>query len=403
MIKGLLREPFVFLRRLRIATLRQILQYSSRMASLQRKYNRSIPGFPQIMVLGIALFFPLASLAEEPPVKLPPAETLPVVILPTEAPIAEVPQQSSFTDPILDVPHEYVSEKFANLASNVDAFFGSDRNYQESNKSVLQFDLTRVVENAGNNKIVPAFRAKLHLPALQQRLHSWQQSLHLLLETNPDKNLPGTSAGATTRQNSAPIFKEVATPDSYGAALRLENADDSPWRLSADAGLKLVGANDVLKLNHTSLDPFVRARGRFTKPIGAVQLTLAESVFWYNTIGAGENTQFDVDYSFSEPLLFRATSGATWLHDKQNFDLRQDFSFFHTLDERHSLLYQVGVSGASQPQTDVSEYIALLLYRQRLHRDWIFFELSPQLHYLKVNNYQPNAQLIVRLEILFSK
>lgn len=324
-------------------------------------------------------------------------------MLSTETPLIEEPPPSSFIDPILDIPREYVSEKFVALASNVDAFFGSDRNYQESNKSVLQFDLTRVVQDAGSQKIVPAFRAKLHLPGLQHRLHSWQQSLHLLLETNPDKNLPGTGVGATTSQNRTSLFKEVATPDSYGAALRLENTDGSPWHLSADAGLKLVGANDVLKLNHTGLDPFVRARGRFTKPMGAVQLTLAESVFWYNTIGVGENTQFDVDYNFSKPLLFRATSSATWLHDKQYFDLRQDFSFFHTLDERHFLLYQVGVSGASQPQTDVSEYLALLLYRQRLRRDWIFLELSPQLHYLKVNNYQPDAQFVIRLEILFSK
>ncbi len=392
----------------RIATLRHILQYSPQMDSFQRKYCRRLPGFPQIIVLGIALFFPLAAFAEEPPaatppIKAPPAAILPVVMLPTEAPIAEVPQQSSFIDPILDVPREYVSEKFVTLASNVDAFFGSERNYQESNKSVLQFDLTRVVQNAGSRRIVPAFRAKLHLPGLQQRLHSWQQSLHLLLETNPDQNLPGAGMNATAQQRAPSIFKEVATPDSYGAALRIENEDDSPWRLSADAGLKLVGANDVLKLNHTALDPFVRARSGYIKPMGVAQLALAESVFWYNTIGAGENTQLDADCNITKQLLFRATSSATWLHDQQNFDLRQDFSFFQTLDERHSLLYQLSVIGASQPHTDVSEYVALLLYRQRLRRDWIFLELSPQMHYLEVNNYQPDAQFVIRLEILFSK
>ncbi|KAF0204980.1 MAG: hypothetical protein FD173_1367 [Gallionellaceae bacterium] len=383
------------------------------MASLQRKYDRRIPDLPQIIVLGFALFFPLAALAEEPPAKSPsattpstgtaPAATSPVVTLYPEAPLAEVSESPSFIDPILDVPREYVSEKFVNLANNVDAFFGSDRNYQESNKSVLQFDLTRVVQDAGSKKIVPAFRAKLHLPGLQNRLHSWQQSLHLLLETNPDKNLPGTGAGVTTSQDKTPLFKEVATPDSYGVALRLENTGDSPWHLSADAGLKLVGANDVMKLNHTGLDPFVRARTSFIKPMGAAQLSLAESVFWYNTIGAGENTQFDAEYNITKRLLFRATSSATWLHEQQNLDLRQDFSFYQTLDDRHSLLYQFSAIGNSQPHTDVSEYVILLLYRQRLRRDWIFLELSPQMHYLEVNNYQPEAQFVIRLEILFSK
>ena len=378
------------------------------MASHQRKYDRIIPGLPQTIVLGITLLFPLASLAGEAPVKPasvtePSLALSPVAILPPETPFAETPESTSFIDPFLDVPREYVSNKFVSLASNVDAFFGSDRNYQESNKSVLQFDLTRVVQDGGSKRIVPAFRAKLHLPGLQERLHSWQKSLHLLLETNPDKNLPGTGAGLTETQNSTSLFKEVATPDSYGAALRLENTDDSPWHLSADAGLKLVGTNDVMKLNHTGLDPFVRARSSYIKPMGVAQLSLSESVFWYNTIGAGENTQLEASCNVTKRLLFRATSNATWLHDQQNFDLRQDFAFFQTLSERDFLQYQLSVIGNSQPHTDVSEYVILLLYRQRLHRDWIFLELSPQVHYLEIHNYQPEPQLVIRLEMLFSK
>ncbi len=312
-------------------------------------------------------------------------------------------QLPGFFDRFIDLPHEYLSSKFVDLASGVDDFFGNDRSFQESNKSVLQFDLTRLYESNSSGSFVPSFRAKLHLPGTQDRLHQWLERVHLLLETNPDRNLQGAGAGGIVQQGRGTLFNEVATPDSYGAALRFENREDSAWRASADTGLKLVNATDVMKLNQTGLDPFVRTRFSYLYPAGITQLKLTESLFWFNTVGAGESTQFDADYKISDPLLFRATSGATWLHDTQNFDLRQDFSLYQTLNESVSRLYQASVIGVTKPQAQVAEYVVLMLHRQRIHRDWMFLELSPQLHYPRVNNYQLNAQFIIRLEILFAK
>jgi hypothetical protein len=83
--------------------------------------------------------------------------------------------------------------------------------------------------------------------------------------------------------------------------------------------------------------------------------------------------------------------------------LRQDFSLYQTLDEQHSMLYQMSAIGVSQPRAVVSEYVALVLYRQRLHRDWMFLELSPQLHYPRIDDYRVTRQFVVRLEMLFSK
>jgi len=317
-----------------------------------------------------------------------------------QAPLEALPQ-SEFIDSVIDLPHNYLSEKFVSIAADVDHFFANDRDFQESNNSVLQFDLSRMVDRTGANNFVPTFRAKLHFPGTQNRLSRWGRRIHLLLESNPDKNLAG--AGVNTKKKNTIIFDEVTTPDSYGAALRFESRADSAWRLSADAGLKLVGASDVLNLGSTSLDPFMRSRASVTAWLGATQLQLAESLFWFNTIGVGENTQFDADYNFAEFLLFRASSSATWLHNTQNFDLRQDLDLFHTLNDKASLLYQLSATGVSQPQIQVSEYVALILYRKRVHRDWVYLDLSPQLHYPRLLDYQLNSQFVIRLEVLFSK
>ena len=85
----------------------------------------------------------------------------------------------------------------------------------------------------------------------------------------------------------------------------------------------------------------------------------------------------------------------------KNFDLRQDFTFFHTVDDRNVLRYQGSVIGVSNPQLRVTDYVAQVHYRYRLNREWLFFELNPQLHFPRDKNYDPSPALSMRLEVLF--
>jgi len=316
------------------------------------------------MVLAMTLLFPLKLLGAEQ--------------------AAEQAQPPNIFDSI-DTPRDYLSGKIVSFATDIDRFFGNDRNYQESNKSVVQLDLARATGYGGDRKLVLSARANLNLPSTEKKLH-------LLIESNPDQNITGEPA---PNQNTA-INNQVSGPQSYGLALRYEKVKEElkALHISADAGLKFQGIH---------IDPFMRARSSYSIPWDTWRLKAAESVYWFNTIGAGETTQVDLEHVLSEPVLFRATSNATWLNDKQNFDLRQDLSVYQTLNERTALLYQVSAIGVSNPQVELTEYVAQILYRYRLHREWIFFELNPQLIFPKVNNFNSSFALTMRLEMLFDE
>jgi hypothetical protein len=237
----------------------------------------------------------------------------------------------------------------------------------------------------GDRKFVLSAKAKLNLPSTEKRFH-------LLLESNPDQNI----TGEPTQTQNTTLANQIAAPQSYGLALRYEKLKEElkALNLSADAGLKFQGIH---------IDPFARARGSYSIPLDQWRLKAAESVYWFNTIGAGETTQLDLEHFLSEPVLFRATSNATWLNNKQNFDLREDLSIYHTVSERTALLYQASAIGVSNPQYQLNEYVLSMLYRYRLHRDWMFFELSPQLHFPKIDNFRSNPTLSMRLEMLFDE
>jgi hypothetical protein len=133
------------------------------------------------------------------------------------------------------------------------------------------------------------------------------------------------------------------------------------------------------------------------------QFKATESVFWFYTTGIGESSQLDFERPIGESVMFRTSSSVTWLNDSQSFDVRQDFSGYHTLEDRRAVLYQASVVGSSQPQWQVSDYVLLLLYRQRLHRTWAYFEISPQLHFPKTYGYRTSPQLMLRMELLFDE
>ena len=282
----------------------------------------------------------------------------------------------------MDAKRDYLSGKIIDFATDIDRFFGDQRNYQETNNSVMQLDLDRVTGYSGDRKFSLSARANLNLPATEKRLH-------LLLESNPDQNIEG----APTQNQFTPLNNQVNTPQSYGLALRYEQVKEElqASHLNADAGLKFQG----IKVN-----PFVRTSGSYSIPLDQWRLKAWETVYWFNTIGAGETTQVDLEHILSPSVLFRATSSATWLKDLPYFNLRQDLSLYDTVDERTALLYQLSSLGVSSPQWESTVHVASIFYRYRLHQKWMYFELSPQLYFPRTNNFQSAFTLSMRLEML---
>jgi hypothetical protein len=274
---------------------------------------------------------------------------------------------------------DYLSGKITGFASDIDRFFGGDRHFQESNPSVIQMNLTRTTGYGGDRKLELAARANLRLPVTEGRLR-------LLIETDPEQNI-------VEAQKNAPVVlrKTVTTPKSLALAARIAIVEESAWHFRTDLGIKFP----------LPLKPFVRSAGSYSVPLADWRLTAAQSVYWFNTLGVGETSALDLERIWSEDALFRASTVVTWLKDKHTFDLRQDMSFFHTLNDRSVLLYQASAFGVSKPQYQVTDYVLLVDYRYRMHQKWLYFEIIPQLHFPRDRQYKNNFALSMRLEMLF--
>lgn len=351
------------------------------MSFLQRKSVRSFSLAPGLL-LGISLLFPGNLLGAETVV--PQAESAvpqTVTVVPqAESGVPQTQKSDSFNS--MEAPRDYLSARITRFASYLDRFFGGDRHYQESNQSVVQLDLTKLNGYATDHKLDLAARASLRLPATEGRFH-------LLLETDPEKNIITEPTPAVSSKYAVP--GQVNVPPSVALAMRYAAAKEGIWHFNTDWGIKFP----------IPPKPFVRTRGSYSVPLGEWRLKAAQSVYWFNTLGAGETTQLDLERIISHPLLFRSSSIVTWLNDTQNFDLRQDLSLYHTYNDRTALLYQASAIGLSNPQYQMTDFVVLMLYRYRLHQQWLFFEVSPQLHFPRDKQYSLSPAFNLRLEVLF--
>lgn len=288
-----------------------------------------------------------------------------------------------------DSTRDFVADRFVAMIRGVDRFFGDERNFQESNDSVLQLGWNELLEPGGERRGRLSGRAKLHLPTISQRIQ-------LVLESDP------VQSTATPGSNTAPTDQPRAIGQSrgtekQGVALRFQHRrtqqEETGWRLYSDVGFQV----------RSPLRPFVRSRASFVLPFENWQMHTTESLFWFNGIGPGAGALLDFDRPLAAQLLFRASSNATWFDRPQRLDLRHDLILFHTLDERSALQYQASVIGTTQPATRVEDCIVSTLYRRQLHRKWLFFEVNPQLHFPHEQQFHFTPQLWLRLQVLFSK
>jgi hypothetical protein len=251
------------------------------------------------LLLGITILFPLKLFGTElvgPQLEKPAAlAPQPVLLTPQTAP--QTSKSDSFDS--METSRDYMSGKITSFASYIDRFFGGDRHYQESNETVVQLDLTKLNGYRSDHKIDFAARANLRLPVTEGRLH-------LLVETDPEKNII-TEPTPVSRPVAVP--GQVTVPASVALAVRYAAAKEDIWHFNTDWGIKFP----------IPPKPFVRTRVSYSVPIGREwRLKAAESIYWFNTLGAGETSQLDLEKIISPPLLFRSSTIVTWLNDKQN-------------------------------------------------------------------------------------
>lgn len=184
----------------------------------------------------------------------------------------------------------------------------------------------------------------------------------------------------------------AVTDPTYSGGLRYIIKHSDKWYAHADAGIEF----------GSQIDAFVRGQLRRNYLWDKWRFQAAETVTQYQSARASAVTQIDLEYLLRKNLLFRNrfTVGIQKLPEESGWSF--DTSLVQQLDSKQGLQYQYIVRG-DYYLPHATDFIFNLRYRRRLHRKWMFLEITPQALYSETNNFAYTPSIFFKLEMLFRK
>ena len=243
-----------------------------------------------------------------------------------------------------DSAHAYMNTAFCEPAVWFDDFFASDRMLEEAAGSYVRWrnDFTQNEESGFD--FITNLNFSVELPKISSKLK-------LIFEGDEDPTL----------QDVLPSDQAEASKNNLGLRLDVKETDRSNFNISVSA------------------KPRVRARYRYTYPVSDDFLIRFTQEIQNEEGVNGARTRLDLEKAFLPFKLLRSTTELFVTEDYSGAEWSQSFVLFQRLSKKSSFSYEASAVGITEPEDYVTNYRLGLRYRRSIHRDWLFFEVSPDI------------------------
>ncbi len=321
-----------------------------------------------------------------------PAQTAPTVTPPVEPsqpisgqtpseqkkPEAEEPAKETT---IFDVVHGELSRGLLSSATWIDSFFGDRRYLSELNQSYVRFRYNVFAEHESPLLRRPELQVRIVLPQLKEKTH-----LEFSGTPKDTADLSATQAPSATDQFENPTEKNVAATVSHFFQ------DTKRVNFVVRAGLQWHKGGPVVILG---------PRLRLLFPLDHWSFRIIEEIILRNDTGYQMKTTFDLERPLSSKLFFRATNDWIRTDHVDGYIYTLIFNVDHPLDTRHVLSYEYVNIFQTQPVNELTEIDLRVRYRQRIWRDWLYFEVAPQYRFPRDRAFEPTPGILFRIDAIF--
>lgn len=299
-----------------------------------------------------------------------------------ETPVYTIPRPSNEETPpgTVDKGHAGASERVQRLGAWVDRFF-ADENYEaEVNESWLRIRLDSFSELYEGTDLDAKARLHLKVPALNKRLR-----FEILSPGEPD-DLGATGGNDTGSPPPGAAEEKTSAAVSYVYRALKERS------IIARLGLNFDGY---------SPDPYVGGRYRELVSLNDDwNFRFTQRLRFYTLDGLESRTSLDFERALEENMLFRTSLNGTWLQEYPDYFYSLGFALFRPLDEKSAVEYQVINSFKTDPHR-LDDITVRIRHRQKIWRDWLTFEVAPQVSFGDDRDFEPAPGILFRLEATF--
>jgi len=280
----------------------------------------------------------------------------------------------------LDSPQAYLSSGVEGMARRIDRFFVEDEIFYESSGSYLRLIYSKIFEEGGKQRSLNKVRFKLRLPETRKRFKLFFES-----------SARDEAYNVTTQTEST--HKTQAEEGDYVLGIQAESGENFGWKYKPRIGAHL----------DSSIDTFIKFKFSREDKLGQWTVSWDETPYWQDSIGWGFDSSLVFNRKINEKNLFRSSTFAGWKNATEQFEMSQVFAIFHTFNPKKAISFYVAAYGVSEPIVHTTEYLLGSIYRKNIHEDYLFLEIEPQIRYQRINRFQPEHSIALRLELLFKK
>jgi len=280
----------------------------------------------------------------------------------------------------LDEPQEAISSGVEALARTLDEFFSEETVYYDSSGTFLKFTADIIRRNDGKLSYTGDLQLRLRMPRAGEKAS-------IIVQTDADEL---DDEDTTVEAQDTPA-KAVEEKDLF-VGLQTDLGEKAGWRIRPSVGIRL----------GSKLNPYTKLRLKRHYQLDKWDIKWNETLYSFKNTGSGVDSQLEFNRKIKKDL-FRAVTEARWTKETDYFELSQVFAMYHVFSERRALSYYAGAYGKSFPTVHATHYLLGLSYRQKIHKNYLFYELIPQYKFDKINDFDPEFSLTLRLEIIFKK
>jgi len=297
---------------------------------------------------------------------------------PEELPVDSADQEMGLMGLILntiDDQQASLSRSVIGFSENVDRYFINTEQDSRLNFSHIQLGYRYTLYEGNVSTLEPVISGRIHLPRTENRLS-------IEVSSSRDGNDPEA---------------DVTNDAERMLGLGLGYISDLPKLFTAKlrGGFKMVDSTFTFYSN-------LRLYRRFFFDTWSLQLS--EDLYRDSVVSRLAKTEMLFERKISEKKLFRSITRNLYYFDLEYVQNDQTFYMIKQLSDKDALIYQLGASWTRpmvESEHSLDSYYNLIRYSRKVYKDWLFFEVSPQIYFLKENNFSPTPLLHVQFTAFF--
>jgi hypothetical protein len=262
----------------------------------------------------------------------------------------------------VDRYHSYIEQNLYGTVAWFDNFFKDDlRQDAGRTRSSLRWTNDFRWDQAQHYTFRTVFRANIHLSHMAGKLRlviSGENKGDPTALKPEDPGNPGLAVAAADRRGSTELVYE---------ALRTQ-------RTIVDFG---AGVRIKIPPNVYVRTRLLHARELAYGVIGRLYVT----PYWDAKDGFGESNEIDLERPLGSQTLLRWSNSATITEKSNGWVWGTEVAILHRLSPKSAITFAGGATGPTRPSTVVGNYRVYTQYRRNFMRDWLFFELEPDVNW----------------------